>query len=359
MDDRDLVSELVELIHSGFVFTDLMIEEGAPIVAKTPGGWEVIDSIPPVERSDLARILSKIDADWDETIAEHAINRPVDLTDWRLRINAYLAFGGEKIMMSIRKISSHPVPLKDTGLPESVRLMLDCRKGLILVSGSTGSGKSTSLAALVDAINESRSAHIITIEDPIEMRFCRKKAVFSQREIGVDVGSFFDGVRDAMRQRPDVIVIGEIRDKDTAETALLAAESGVLVIGTVHANDASGAVQKMLSFFNSQERDSKLQSLNSTLVGVISQMLMPSRDNSGWVLAAELLFNHKQQFSKVLGEPEKLASLLARKEDSISTTIADSLFDLIAKERVSKTEALRAVDRITQAVLMDKCKHLN
>ncbi len=343
IDDDDYINQLLGLILSGRVFTDLMIEEDMPPMAKGPGGWAPVETIVAATRADIVSVLEKLTPDWEKLLEERAINRPIDLTDWRLRINAYLGFGGKKLMMSIRKQSAKPPALANTGLPASVRLMIDQPRGLILIGGATGSGKSTSLASLVDAINETRGGHVVTIEDPIEYLFARKKAIFSQREVGVDVGSFFEGVRDAMRQAPDVIVIGEIRDKDTAETALLAAESGHLVIGTVHANTASGAVQKLLAFFPSHERNARLQTLSSTLVGVLSQMLLPSLDRSGWVLASELLFNHKQQFSKVLDSQDKIDASLERSEDDVSRTMTTSLIELVEKKLVSKADAIRSL----------------
>jgi len=339
--EQNIVSKLMDLVHYERVFTDLLIEEDQPVMARGPRGWEPIESMKPVEREQMKEILVKLDSDWEATIVERSINRPVDLTAWRLRVNAYLTRNG-KITLAIRKIPARALSLKETGLSQSVRLMIENPRGLLLIVGATGSGKSTTLAALLEAINEARAAHIVTIEDPIEYVFQRRKSIFSQREVGVDVKSFFDGVRDAMRQSPDVIAIGEIRDRDTADTALLAAESGHLVIGTLHANSAPGAVQKMLGFFNSAEREARLGTLESTLVGVICQVLLPSADNKGYALAAELLFNHKRQFSRVLGDPEKLASLLERKEDKVSRPMSDALVELVGAQRVTKSEALRA-----------------
>lgn len=220
---------------------------------------------------------------------------------------------------------------------------MEAQRGLILISGATGSGKSTTMASMIQSINEVKNAHIITIEDPIEYVFTRDKAVFSQREVGVDTQSFYDGVWDAMRQRPDIIVVGEIRDRETAETAMLAGESGHLVIGTVHASTAVGTIQKILSFFPEDARLAKLQTLSGSLVGVISQILLPAADGGGYVLAAELLANHKQQFSHLLGDTAKLQSALERREDDVSITMNDCLVELVSQNKVSKLEALRAV----------------
>lgn len=341
--ERDLVFELIDLVNSDSPFTDMLIEQDSPIMVKLPNGWEPVKKIDPPTNADIESMLLSIDPDWSANILKGAINRPMDLHQWRLRVNAYLAFGGGKVMMSIRRIPIRPPALKDTGLPAAVRLLIEAPRGIILVAGATGSGKSTTMASMVDAINETKNAHIITIEDPIEYIFDRKKAIFSQREVGVDTQSFFDGVRDAMRQRPDVIVIGEIRDRETAETALLAGESGHLVIGTLHASSAVGAIQKILAFFPSHERDAKLQSLAGSLVGVISQILLPRADKQGYALATELLANHKQQFSKFLGDADKLQSSLERKEDGVSKTIVDSLEELVRANQVSKIDAIRSV----------------
>lgn len=356
---RDLTAEIIQLVNSGLVFSDIHIEEDAAVMVKTPVGLEQAPNFLPVTRDDLVPTLESFDSDWAEKIKTRALNFLVVLTNCRLRLSAYLTSRGAKINLVIRKIPLEPLKLKDTGLPESVRLLLDHNNGLILLNGSTGSGKSTSLAAIVDAINERRSAHIVTIEDPIEFMFVRNKCIFSQREIGVDVESFFQGAKDALRQRPDVIVIGEIRDKDTAETALLAAESGVLVIGTLHSNGAQQAIQKMLSYFTSVERESKVATLQSVLLGVIAHQLLPAASTSGWILASEILFNNKQQISKQIGNPEDLARQLDRRDCKLSYTLADSLFNLLQAGKVRKVDALRAMAGPNQSAFMERTKNFN
>lgn len=357
--ERNLKAEIIELVNSGLVFSDIHIEEDAAVMVKTPAGLELAPNFLPVSRDDLVPTLESFDSDWAEKIKTRALNFLVALTNCRLRLSAYLTSRGTKINLVIRKIPLLPMKLKDTGLPESLRLLLEHSNGLILLNGSTGSGKSTSLAALVDAINEKRSGHIVTIEDPIEFTFARQKCIFSQREIGVDVESFFQGAKDALRQRPDVIVIGEIRDRDTAETALLAAESGVLVIGTLHSNGAQQGIQKMLSYFTSIERESKVATLQNVLLGVISHQLLPAASHQGWVLAPEIIFNNKQQISKQIGNSDDLARVMERGDCKLSQTLSESLTKLLQAGKIRKVDALRAMTGPGQAVFMERTKQIN
>lgn len=355
MDERNIISEIMELVNSERVFSDIHIQENLPVMIKAPGGWVVCEEIPPLTRDDIEPLMRSMDQDWFETLTKHAINRPIDLMNWRLRINAYLTSGGQGVSLSIRKISRHPLPFDKLGLPSSVNMMLDAPRGIILVGGATGTGKTTTIASLMGRINNTRNAHIITVEDPIEYVMNRNMSIFSQREVGVDVPSYYEGVRDAMRQRPDVVVIGEIRDKDTADTALIAAESGHLVIASLHANTVVGAITKMLGFFPSHERESKAEALQSTLVGAIGQILLPSFDRQSVVLACELMFNHKHQFSKHIGSKDALQSAFERGEDGVSRTFNQSLFELVKTGRVQDVDALASVV-YNQSELYDQIK---
>lgn len=339
---QNICSELLDLIESKAPFTDILMSQDQPVMVKMPDGWKpVVDFLPPGP-DEIAEIMTSIDVDWEENIKKGAINRPLHLSSWRLRINAFLADAGTRTTLSIRRIHSTPLSIAQTGLPASVRMMIECPRGLILVSGATGSGKSTTIASLVDSINEVRNAHVVTVEDPIEYIYQRKKSIFSQREVGVDVSSYFEGVKDAMRQRPDVIVIGEIRDKETAEAALFAGESGHLVIGSLHANTGVGTITKMLSFFNSQEVESKRQTLIGSMVGIINQILLPEASGNGYVLASELLFNHKGQYGDAIGNPDKLAAMIERKEVDISQPMSDAMVSLVKNEKIKKADAIRA-----------------
>lgn len=351
-----LTEQLEKLMQSDLVFTDIRIEPDAPIMIKMPRGWEAVQTIPEPPRELIQAFLDAIAGDWRDTLNKKALNPAIHLGGYRLRANIHLAYGGQKEMLAIRRIPENPPKLQETGLPPGVRIVLDEPYGLLLTAGATGSGKSTSLAAMANAINETRASNIITIEDPIEYIHKPIKSIFTQREVGVDVPTFFDGVRDAMRQSPDVIVIGEIRDRETAETAILAGESGHLVLGSLHASSAAGAIQKILSFFPATERAAKLASLQTSLIGVISQILLPHLSGKGHVLASEFMSNHRRDFSKALDNPDQLLQLLRGDAQKTSQTIEDSLTLLVKDKRISKIDAIRAVSGSPE--LYNKLKQL-
>lgn len=354
-ENHGLINEILGLLNGDKQFSDIRLASDEPVMIKTSKGWVDADihELPSME--DIGELLTAIDANWEESITKGSINKPLDLSTWRLRINAYLAFGGKKLMASIRKIPIVAPTLQEVGLPASVRLLLEGTSGIILISGPTGAGKTTSMAAAIDVINASRNAHILSIEDPIEFLHKPKSSIFSQREIGVDCESFFDGVKDALRQRPDVIVIGEIRDKDTAEQAIIAGESGHLVIGTLHAGSAAGTISKLLGYFSADERASKLQSLSSSLIGIINQTLIPKKNGDGYALAVDFIANHKRQYSRILGEQDKIQSLIDRAEDGVSIGLADSIIKLINEGVIDKSDAARAV--AGNAAVYDKLRN--
>lgn len=355
MESSEFLNKLFALLDAESTHSDFLLESGGPVMMRGYDGWVAssLSEIP--SRESIGKFLETLDPLWEDSIKHGAINRPLSLGSCRLRVNAYMACGGTKLMASIRRISKTPPTIQQLGLPNGVRLLLENPKGIILISGATGAGKTTTMAALVDMINDMRRAHIVTIEDPIEYVFERKNSIFSQREVGIDCNSFAEGVTDAMRQRPNVIVIGEIRDRETAEQALLAGESGHLVIGTFHASSACGTISKMLGFFGGDERNSKLQILSEGLVGVIHQSLIPKVSKDGYALAVDFLANHKRQYSKVLGEIDKVQSLLSRAEDGVSLSLGQSILNLVSSGVVNISDAGKVVygnsivyDRIRQ-----------
>lgn len=338
------IKKHIESILAGAeMFTDIMMQSDAPIMLKTPRGWmpAAVHDVPTYEALQL--FLQSLDENWEAEIVKGEINRPYVMGSNRLRVNAYLASAGERLMLSIRRIPNSTPTLQESGLPMSLRVILDNPSGLFLISGPTGSGKTTTMAAMIDAINSMKNAHVVTIEEPIEYVFERKKAIFSQREVGVDCDSFRDGVKAAMRQRPDVIVIGEIRDRETAEQAFIAGESGHLVIGTLHASSAVGTVGKILSFFNDNERASRLQSLSGSLLAIVNQTLIPKKGGDGYALAVDFIANHKREYSRLLGDPDAMQSKLDRGDDGLSISLGNSAMKLIQDNVVGKSDAVRAV----------------
>ncbi len=207
----------------------------------------------------------------------------------RFRFNVHRARGA--VGATIRYLADRIPPLADLGLPDSVKEFTNVKRGLVLVTGTTGSGKSTTLASLIDAINTNRPDHVLTIEDPIEYVHTSKKAYITQREVGRanDTLSFKNALKYALRQDPDVILIGEMRDYETIGIALTSAETGHLVFGTLHTSSAASTVSRIVDVFPTDQQPQVRSQLAGTLVGVISQVLLPRKDKSGRCLASEIL----------------------------------------------------------------------
>lgn len=336
------IDALLDVVNSDVAFSDMLISADDPVMIRNASGWVEFPGVR-YSHTDIEFILEAMSPQWAKHLVDGGFSCPFVVEPWRLRITAYLVLRGAKQMLAIRRTPIEPLPLSATGLPNQIQLMVANPRGIVLIAGATGAGKSTTMAALVDVINSTRNCHIETIEDPIEFVFKSKKSIFSQREIGSDTPSFFEGVRGAMRQRPDVIVIGEIRDRATAENAILAGESGHLVIATLHASSAYGAIQKLISFFPGEEGVAKLASLATSLMGVAYQTMLPSVDKVKGVVASELLFNHNQQFSAILGDAGKVQRELDIAKDGVSRSLALSLAELVKARRVTKGDALMSV----------------
>lgn len=341
---RDLTREILDLVDLRQTFTDIHIEQDRPIMIKTPRGWaETGDG--PVFFDEMLPMLEAIDPDWQTRLAVGALDRPFVLTHCRLRCNVYRSSGGRKTVISMRRLPLEPLALDKLGLPAYVKTMLEATKGLVLVTGPTGSGKTTTISSLLDHVNRTRNSHIITIEEPIEYYLDSRQSIVSQREVPTDTPSFSAGLREALRQKPDVIMVGEVRDLETAETVLQAGESGHLVFATMHTSSAISTLTRLLSFFPAAERERYAVSLANSLIGVVCQSLVPTEDGENLVLASELLFNNNQQVSKLLVDPNKLhfvGEFIRRKEDNMSRSLNEHLASLAAKGAISSRDALRA-----------------
>jgi len=205
----------------------------------------------------------------------------------RFRVNAY--FQRSAIGAAFRLIPFEVVPLETLGLPPIVAEFADKPRGLVLVTGPTGSGKSTTLASLIDVINQNREEHIMTIEDPIEFLHSHKKCIVNQRELGSDATSFADALRSALRQDPDVILVGEMRDLETISTAITAAETGHLVFATLHTQDTPQTIDRIIDVFPSGQQGQVRAQLSVALQGIMTQTLLPTADGAGRCVAAEVL----------------------------------------------------------------------
>jgi len=340
---RDITREILDLIDLKRTFTDIHIEQDRPMMIKTPRGWSPVND-EPVMLEEMVPTLASIDEDWQARLQHGAIDRPFVLTRCRLRCNVFRSGGGARVAISIRRLPLEPIPLDKLGLPSYVRSLTDSTRGLVLVTGPTGSGKTTTIASLLDHINRTRNSHLITIEEPIEYVIESRQSIVSQREVPTDTPSFSAGLREALRQKPDVIMVGEVRDTETAETVLQAGESGHLVLATMHTSSALSTLTRLLSFFPTEQRERYAASLADSLIGVVCQSLVPTEDGDNLVLASELLFNNQQQISKLLLDAGRLhfvSDFLRRKEDNMSRSLNDHLASLASRHVISARDALR------------------
>lgn len=343
-----LAQHILELSNrKGLIFSDIHIEEAHPVMMRTPAGWCHAGFDGDLTAADIHGLLKAFDEHWEPSSMSRMPQFEASATvkGVRLRCSAFCVGAGKRLAVSIRKFPIEPLPLEELGLPPSVDAFADAARGLLLVSGPTGSGKSTTLAAIIRRINETRAAHILTIEDPIEFVFRWDKSIVSQREVGKDVATFAEGLHGALRQCPDVILIGEIRDRDTADTALRAAESGHFVMATTHARSASMAIAKFLSFFP-DEQSSKSLALSSALVGVISQALPPNISGSR-SLAAEVLHATNPLVAKAVAERDFRALDEALKAGRLPqcTHLNTVLGRMVERKEISQEAALAASPR--------------
>jgi twitching motility protein PilT len=270
--------------------SDLHLQVGQPPTLRLSGSMMPIDG-PVLTPSDTEKLMQAITP--DSHITNVKLNGGADFgfafnDKARFRVSVLRAKGN--FGMVLRQIPYKMFGLRDIGLPDKIRELLYRPRGLILVTGPTGSGKSTTLASMVNYINENRDGHIITIEDPIEYYHSHKRCVVTQREVHVDVPSFSEAIRRALRQDPDIILVGEMRDLETIEAAISAAETGHLVFGTLHTNSAAKTVDRIVDAFPANTKDMIRTQLASSLVAVISQVLC-KKVGGGRIAAYEIMVN--------------------------------------------------------------------
>jgi len=271
--------------------SDLHIRVGVPPILRIHGSLQPLD-VPVLTPEHTERLMKSI------TSPEHQQNvRNNGGTDFgfsfgdaaRFRVSVFRERGN--IGLVLRLIPSKLLTLEQIGLPPQVRELLYRPRGLILVTGPTGSGKTTTLASMLNIINQDRDCHIITVEDPIEYYHSHKKSIVTQREIGVDVPSFAEAIRRALRQDPDVVLVGEMRDLETMQTAITAAETGHLVFATLHTTGAASTVDRIVDAFPTEQQEQVRTQLSVGLVAVISQLLLVRADRPGRIAAFEVMIS--------------------------------------------------------------------
>ncbi|PIV88599.1 MAG: type IV pili twitching motility protein PilT [Hydrogenophilales bacterium CG17_big_fil_post_rev_8_21_14_2_50_63_12] len=325
--------------------SDLFITAGFPAAIKLDGKVTPItkQSLTPSETLEFAKAVmtEKQRAEFQATKeANFAIHDP---EIGRFRVNAFVQQGRTGLVF--RLINTVIPKLESLHLPPSLRDISMMPRGLVLLAGSTGSGKSTTLAAMIGYRNGIASEHIITVEDPIEFVHQHGKCIITQREVGSDTESWEVALKNTLRQAPDVIMIGEIRDRETMEYAMSYAETGHLCLSTVHANNGSQTLDRILSFFPRDRRDQLLLDLSLNLRSIVSQRLVPRTDGKGRIPAAEVMLNSPLISDLIMkGRLDEIRDIMARSRDLGMQTFDQSLYDLNNIGIISAEDALRNAD---------------
>jgi twitching motility protein PilU len=271
----------------------------------------------------------------------------------RFRCNAFIQMGN--IGLVFRTIPQILPTVDQLGLPPVMKDIAMTKRGLVIMVGATGSGKSTSLAAMVDWRNEHSFGHIITIEDPVEFVHAHKNCIITQREVGLDTEGWEAALKNTLRQAPDVILMGEIRDRETMEHAVAFAETGHLCMATLHANSSNQALDRIINFFPEERRQQLLMDLSLNLKGIVSQRLLPREEGKGRVAAVEIMLNTPLVADMIFkGEVAELKELMKRSREHGMQTFDQALFDLFEGGQVTYEDALRNADSVNDLRLQIK-----
>ena len=271
----------------------------------------------------------------------------------RFRVNTFVQQG--KVGMVIRVIPSVLPTIDGLGIPQVLKDICMAKRGLCIMVGATGSGKSTTLAAMVDWRNENSFGHIITVEDPVEFVHPHKNCVITQREVGLDTDSWGAALKNTLRQAPDVILMGEIRDRETMEHAVAFAETGHLCLATLHANSANQALDRIISFFPDERRAQLLMDLSLNLKAMVSQRLIPKQDGKGRIAAIEVMINSPLISDMIFkGEVGDIKEIMKKSRNIGMQTFDQALFDLYEANAITYEDALRNADSVNDLRLQIK-----
>jgi twitching motility protein PilT len=332
-----LLERVVEMRAS-----DLHLTSGAHPAVRVHGHIELLEDFPQLDPDTVRQLVYRITTTEQQKHLE--LNRQLDFAHGvrglaRFRVNAY--YQRESMAAAFRLIPTDIKSVEELGLPAALHDLTTKPRGLVLVTGPTGSGKSTTLASMIDEINASRPDHIITIEDPIEFLHTHKRCIVNQREIGHDATGFADALRGALRQDPDVILVGEMRDLETISTALTAAETGHLVFATLHTQSAPSTIDRIIDVFPAEQQDQVRMMLANSLQGIVTQTLIPKADGTGRVCALEILFLDDAIRNLVRqGKIEQVYSYMQTGTRRGMQTMEQSLTDLVQRRLVTVNEAI-------------------
>ncbi len=324
--------------------SDIFLSTGAPVSAKIHGRLIALSS-EPLAGNDTKEIAYQIMDEEQIKSFEHkpemnlAISRP---GIGRFRVNIFMQ--RNQISLVVRAIKTDIPNYKELGLPDILPKLIMQKRGLVLFVGGTGSGKSTSLAALIDYRNSNSAGHIITIEDPIEFVHQHKKSIINQREVGMDTDCYEDALENTLRQAPDVILIGEIRSRETMEHALAFAETGHLCVSTLHANNANQALDRIINFFPEERHKQLLLDLSLNMRGIISQRLIPTVDHKRAAAIEVLLGTPRVSDLIKTGQVEEIKEVMEKSEAQSMQTFDSALLKLFNAKKITQEEALKNAD---------------
>ena len=335
--------------------SDLFITAGFPPAFKVDGKMTPMSnqSLTPTHTMEIARAIMN-DKQAQEFEGSKECNFAISPPGiGRFRVNAFVQQA--RVGVVLRTITTQIPRVEDLGLPDVLKDVVMTKRGLVIVVGATGSGKSTSLAAMVGYRNENSYGHIITIEDPIEYVHDHKNCLITQREVGVDTESWHAALKNTLRQAPDVILIGEIRDRETMDHAIAFAETGHLCLGTLHANSSNQALDRIINFFPEERRAQLLMDLSLNLKGMISQRLIPRRDGPGRVAAIEIMLNTPLISDLIFkGEVHEIKEIMKKSRELGMQTFDQALFDLYEARLISYEDAMRNADSMNELRLAIK-----
>jgi twitching motility protein PilU len=335
--------------------SDLFITAGFPPAFKVDGKMTPVSnqSLTPTHTMELARAIMN-DKQAQEFEASRECNFAISPPGiGRFRVNAFVQQA--RVGVVLRTITTTIPRIEDLGLPEGLKDVVMTKRGLVIVVGATGSGKSTSLAAMLGYRNENSYGHIITIEDPIEYVHEHKNCLITQREVGVDTESWEMALKNTLRQAPDVIQIGEIRERSTMDHAIAFAETGHLCLSTLHANSSNQALDRIINFFPEERRAQLLMDLSLNLKAMISQRLIPKRDGPGRVAAIEIMLNTPLISDLIFkGEVHELKEIMRKSRELGMQTFDQALFDLYEAGMISYEDAMRNADSMNELRLAIK-----